>query len=186
MNNKQLLIGGIVFLFALNLFTIGFMLWDKKHHHNKHYPSHFHSKKSCNMQSAKGHHCASGSGCSSFHPKGKKHHKDGMAKILNLSEEQNAIIKEERKEHFSTIKKLKAEKRGIKKDLFALLKKDEIDSVKMNTLLDEIATNERREKEELIRYFIIIKDNLSDEQLTKFEEMIEKMNRHFHKRDSLK
>lgn len=185
MNNKQLLIGGIVFLFALNLFTIGFMLWSKKQSHGHDH----HHKFGHHMESPKGkHHCSMGgcgSKCSSSYGK-KEHHGERIAKILNLSEEQKTLMKEERAAHFSKIKSLKEEKRGIKKDLFGLLKEDEVDSTKMNTLLDKVAANERQEKEELIRHFMTIKDNLNEDQMDQFEKMIEKMNRHFHKRDSLK
>lgn len=187
MNNKQLLIGGIVFLFALNLFTIGFMLWDKKHDRGN---QHCGPKFGHHMEGYKGgpHHCSpegANGKCASFHGK-QEHPGERMARILNLSEEQKTLMKAEREAHFAKMKDLKKEKGEIKKALFGLLKEDEVDSTKMNALLDNVAVNERSEKEELIHHFMTIRDNLTEDQLTKFEEMIEKMNRHFHKRDSLK
>lgn len=156
MEKDKFLIIAIVFLFVLNLFTLGFILFDKKQP-----PPPMREGNEKMMPPGD-------------FPDGKPEKPDKfIIEKLKFNEEQVQKFEELKKEHRRQIEDIQFQSRKLHDEYFGLLKSETVDSVKAAQILDQISANQKELDKVTFSHFAKIKEICKGEQKELFNRVIE-------------
>lgn len=158
MEKDKFLIIAIVFLFVLNLFTLGFLLFDKK-------------QPPPTMREGNERMMPPGD-----FPDGKPDKPDKfIIEKLKFNEEQVQKFEDLKREHRRQVEDIQFQSRKLHDEYFGLLKAEPVDSVKAGQILEQIANNQKELDKVTFTHFARIKELCKGEQKELFNRFIEEI-----------
>lgn len=174
LTKKQLIIGGLILLFVINLAALGTIIYQNYKDQRPQTP--FFDKRERNQQ---------------FHPRDerKNRNKPGMdsrfphgkgfdyymRKKLHLNDKQFQTFKRLKRENVQKIKMIVDSLQAKRYEMTVELSKPKPDEEKLHQIASEIGIMHRNLKLSTIDYFVNLKKELSPEQMQYFNDMIQRM-----------
>ncbi len=143
MKSQKILIAGLILMVAVNICTLGFIIYKSQHRHFR------------------------GEG-ERHGPPGKF-----LSKRLHLSEDQEKSMNLLRKDNEEKMSVLRAKKDSLRKQSFELIKTDAYDTVRANEIANEIGSCHKEMEKQMATYFLSVKKLCTKEQQADFNKFID-------------
>ena len=99
-------------------------------------------------------------------------HKHALGKMLGMSDAQVQLMEKDREEMRKLMQPMREELQKNREELFALVDADNVDTVKVDAIVNQISTLQGKIEKTLVSHSIKIRKNMTSEQRKKFTEFI--------------
>jgi Spy/CpxP family protein refolding chaperone len=107
-------------------------------------------------------------------PKGNSWHADRMRKMLSLTDEQVKLLEQDREELHKTLAPVSDELEAKRTELFTVLNADNVDTTKVDTLINAISLLQAKMERTIVGHSVTIRKFLTPEQQKKFRALLPK------------